>query len=491
MSLTKVSFSMINTTNICVEDFGAVGDGITNDAAALQAAFDYSATNNVAIFLQDKRYYTASTLQIGNAIIRSISGQPGSADPYFLIGPDGNPVLGPTPNGDYYFNRTPTGVAFTFQQMIAGTAYGCCIISDYNGNILECANGERINIQGFAVVGYHRSVNQVGIATQVPTVYEGANHSPIRDINVIGTGNNGIWFKRGLENTELTNVQVRFCNGGGVVVGITSGVDSPVDNLSFEACQFSFNRGDGLYFQEVRKHIYINNCDFSGNGQYENGQQPGGSWIDPLLGYDRQPPSNVAIMASNVRIQDSSATGGGGFIFNVCITNCTGELVACGFHLRSAAGIGALQFLRIQNVSFYRSPQFPYLGGNNAAMIFLEVDFLNNSLVSQNYPQSCDYITFSSGIPPDSTATLNSNLFLDNNITSNATAANLTEFIEYRFPGAIGVQGTDAKLYSGVGTPEGAVAAIIGSLYMRTDGGANTSLYVKESGVGNTGWVAK
>jgi len=491
MSLTKVSFSMINTTNLTVEDFGAVGDGVTNDAAALQAAFTYSATNNVAIFLQDKRYYTASTLQIGNAIIRSISGQPGSADPYYLIGPDGNPILGPTPNGDYYFNRNAQGIAFTFAQMIAGTAYGCCIVSDYNGNILECANGERINVQGFAVIGYHRQPLQNGIATAVPTVYEGANHSPIRDITVIGTGNRGIWLKRGAENTEFDTVQIRFCNGAGLVVGITSGVDSPVDNLSFKNSQFLFNRLNGLYFQEVRKHLLVDNCDFSGNGQYENGQQPSGSWVDPLLGYDRQPPTNVALMIAGMRIEDSSATGAGGFIQNVCLTNNTGELMAVGFHLRAVSSIAALQFLRVQNCAFFRSPQFPYSGGNNAAMIFLDVDFLNNSLIGENYPQACDYITFPSGIPPLSTATLNSNLFLDDNITTNAMAVDLAEFIEYRFPGAIGVQGTDAKMYSGVGTPEGAVIATIGSLYMRTNGGAGTSLYVKESGSGNTGWVAK
>jgi hypothetical protein len=44
---------------------------------------------------------------------------------------------------------------------------------------------------------------------------------------------------------------------------------------------------------------------------------------------------------------------------------------------------------------------------------------------------------------------------------------------------------------SGVGTPEGVVVAAIGSLFTRTDGGANTTLYVKQSGTGNTGWVAK
>jgi len=44
---------------------------------------------------------------------------------------------------------------------------------------------------------------------------------------------------------------------------------------------------------------------------------------------------------------------------------------------------------------------------------------------------------------------------------------------------------------SGVGTPEGAVTAPVGTLYSRLDGGASTTLYVKQSGTGNTGWVAK
>lgn len=44
---------------------------------------------------------------------------------------------------------------------------------------------------------------------------------------------------------------------------------------------------------------------------------------------------------------------------------------------------------------------------------------------------------------------------------------------------------------SGYATPEGAVVAGIGSTYRRLDGGASTSLYVKESGTGATGWVAK
>ncbi len=45
--------------------------------------------------------------------------------------------------------------------------------------------------------------------------------------------------------------------------------------------------------------------------------------------------------------------------------------------------------------------------------------------------------------------------------------------------------------FSGTGSPEGVVTAPIGSLYSNKSGGASTTLYVKTSGSGNTGWTAK
>jgi len=49
-----------------------------------------------------------------------------------------------------------------------------------------------------------------------------------------------------------------------------------------------------------------------------------------------------------------------------------------------------------------------------------------------------------------------------------------------------------ANIRAGAGSPEGVVTAVVGSIYLRTtDGGAGTTFYVKESGTGNTGWVAK
>jgi len=47
------------------------------------------------------------------------------------------------------------------------------------------------------------------------------------------------------------------------------------------------------------------------------------------------------------------------------------------------------------------------------------------------------------------------------------------------------------NIISGTGSPEGVVTAPVGSIYTRTDGGVGTTLYVKETGAGNTGWSAK
>jgi hypothetical protein len=52
--------------------------------------------------------------------------------------------------------------------------------------------------------------------------------------------------------------------------------------------------------------------------------------------------------------------------------------------------------------------------------------------------------------------------------------------------------GTDNKgIFHGSGSPEGVVTAPVGSLFLRADGSPGSTFYVKESGVGNTGWAAK
>ena len=50
----------------------------------------------------------------------------------------------------------------------------------------------------------------------------------------------------------------------------------------------------------------------------------------------------------------------------------------------------------------------------------------------------------------------------------------------------------EPTITSGTKSPNGVVAAPKGSLYLRRDGGATTTLYVKTTGgTGATGWTAK
>jgi len=83
MSLTKVSFSMIEGAVTNVLNFGAVGDGVTDDSAAIQAAINYTYTkpNNVGgfqlggvVFFPKGRYLVKSTINLPIGI--TIKGEP-------------------------------------------------------------------------------------------------------------------------------------------------------------------------------------------------------------------------------------------------------------------------------------------------------------------------------------------------------------------------------------------------------------------------------
>lgn len=57
--------------------------------------------------------------------------------------------------------------------------------------------------------------------------------------------------------------------------------------------------------------------------------------------------------------------------------------------------------------------------------------------------------------------------------------------------GGVGIGAHPSSTLWGAGSPESVVSAQPGAVYRRTDGGAGTTLYVKESGTDTTGWVAK
>jgi hypothetical protein len=65
----------------------------------------------------------------------------------------------------------------------------------------------------------------------------------------------------------------------------------------------------------------------------------------------------------------------------------------------------------------------------------------------------------------------------------NATFAGTLQVI-----GGISTNGGSATIKQGNGSPEGVYSAVVGSIWMQINGSAGSTLYVKESGTGNTGW---
>lgn len=51
--------------------------------------------------------------------------------------------------------------------------------------------------------------------------------------------------------------------------------------------------------------------------------------------------------------------------------------------------------------------------------------------------------------------------------------------------------GNGLNIYVGSGSPNGVLAASPPSIYFNSAGGAGTTMWVKESGSGDTGWVGK
>lgn len=116
--------------------------------------------------------------------------------------------------------------------------------------------------------------------------------------------------------------------------------------------------------------------------------------------------------------------------------------------------------------------------GNAATVFVTNVQAIQTNTV---VPSNISLVMFKGGsfvIAGGATLTMNGSVDTEGN--------SLTDL----FSGAGSYVFGKAARLTGAGTPEGVVAAPVGSEFLRTDGGSGSTAYIKESGTGNTGWVA-
>lgn len=91
MALTKVSYSMIAGAEFNVLDFGAKGDGITDDTAALQAAVNAAMSQNKRLYLPKGEYLVSSTITVTNGSGAGLF-MYGDTTSNFLVFPSGSTI---------------------------------------------------------------------------------------------------------------------------------------------------------------------------------------------------------------------------------------------------------------------------------------------------------------------------------------------------------------------------------------------------------------
>jgi tail fiber protein len=135
--------------------------------------------------------------------------------------------------------------------------------------------------------------------------------------------------------------------------------------------------------------------------------------------------------------------------------------------------------------------------GNDRVDVTVEADLTEHEGLADPHTQYVKEGAIPIGLVPGDG--LNNNLLTSDgsvHVRNSADSANANLFAEalVAIVGRyyLGASGNRRQVISldADGSPEAVVTADVGSLYLRRDGGTNITLYLKQTGTGNTGWIA-
>lgn len=526
---------------VSIKDFGAIGDGVTDDTAAIQAALD--AVAGRVLFAPKGTYLHSSslTLSVSNATLRGEGGRATvfkraaglAADVGGLtvrecgnikiagIGFDGNKANQSATCSGLSFASASGGVsgvilkdvdAFdwgesTNVEYAAGiTLYGASKVrisgcnasgnAHYGINAYECDTIQVHGCQssengrhGFGAAGTMRFVYTGNVAEDngsqgfwFRNVEEGLIANNIVRWSAVGATEvrYGIQVKRSTVASELAgnDLAKRVLVTGNTIIGASDSLTTP-------------GTSKGVYLQAnagTAQDITVSNnmivdCDY---GTYA----PSGDNISFI--------GNTVLGAKNIAMWDDGINNAAylGNVIRDCMKHGIYSRCRYGSIKNNVINSATLDTTATYYGIWYADRTDTVIANNDVGDLNVATDFLAAVYLSGAFATRVK--VYGNMLKNTSTAVLKSGDFgtsgSGNGDWDNFNSSGFGPYADHRYVGRLwfgAASQSVPSISSGAGSPEGVLAAQKGSMYLRTDGGAATSIYVKESGTGNTGWVAK
>ena len=346
MSLTKVSYSMITGAPVNVRDFGAVGDGATDDTTAIQAAINYGAANGIEIQIPSGIYKTTAplTVTVNGTSIRGLGSIPLGTDTtgkgpiirYYGTDKALDVGVAPTVNGTNIYNTRIENIRI---QTDTNTLTAMRVWHSYGGYF---NNISIYGQKGFANTGLLVSSGIDNIYQQIEISGNGPG-SVGPTVDYLG---NGLSAGLGFSNDPATTTVFRNCYFHYCRYGANLAYQFNFENCIFEACDTGVVTISFMISKFITCYWEANNtldCSLESSATTDSAVIFDGC---SFAGYARQTFFGQGSGVNKVTILNCrfSTTNASPLLFNTsqAVVSATGLLLINGCSFPAAMNIGGL-----------------------------------------------------------------------------------------------------------------------------------------------------